>query len=176
MVVGNRHARNAERKLARENKMTAVAAWIRAIKRDVEELFIISDSRLSDGRNLDCAPKIFPLQGGDIALCFAGRLADGLTTFCVYLLENVNLHRLVGHQTHEALRDLSWDFVTDRTENGSCFRILTLLEEHTRQCLAIHPAWSIRAIDVITVVEAAIARYGVPEHLRSDNGPEFIAS
>ena len=70
----------------------------------------------------------------------------------------------------------SWDFVTDQTENGSCFRILTLLDEDTRQCLAIHPAWSIRAVDVITVVEVAIARYGVPEHLRSDNGPEFIAS
>jgi hypothetical protein len=48
-------------------------------------------------------------------------------------------------------------------------------DEHTRQCLAIHPGWSIRAIDVITVVEAGIARYGVPEQLRSDNGPEFIA-
>jgi putative transposase len=70
----------------------------------------------------------------------------------------------------------SWDFVADQTENGSSFRILTLIDEHTRQCLAIHPAWSIRAIDVITVVETAIARYGVPEHLRSDNGPEFIAS
>ncbi len=70
----------------------------------------------------------------------------------------------------------SWDFVADQTENGSSFRILTLLDEHTRQCLAIHPAWSIRAVDVITVVEATIARYGVPEHLRSDNGPEFIAS
>ena len=70
----------------------------------------------------------------------------------------------------------SWDFVADQTENGSSFRILTLLDEHTRQCLAMHPAWSIRAVDVITVVEAAIARYGAPEHLRSDNGPEFIAS
>ena len=70
----------------------------------------------------------------------------------------------------------SWDFVADQTENGSSFRILTLLDEHTRQCLAIHPAWSIRAVDVITVVEAAIARYGAPGHLRSDNGPEFIAS
>jgi putative transposase len=71
----------------------------------------------------------------------------------------------------------SWDFVADQTENGSSFRILTLLDEHTRQCLTIHPGWSIRAVDVITVVEAAIARYGVPEqHLRSDNGPEFIAS
>ncbi|CEF48972.1 unnamed protein product [uncultured bacterium] len=69
----------------------------------------------------------------------------------------------------------SWDFVADQTEHGSSFRILTLLDEHTRQCLAIHPAWSIRAIDVITVVEAAIARYGMPEHLRSDNGPEFLS-
>ena len=70
----------------------------------------------------------------------------------------------------------SWDFVADQTEHGSCFRILTLLDEYTRQCLAIHPASSIRAVDVITVVEAAIARYGAPEHLRSDNGPEFIAT
>lgn len=69
----------------------------------------------------------------------------------------------------------SWDFVADQTENGSNFRILTLLDEHTRECLATHAAWSIRAVDVITVVEAAIARYGAPEHLRSDNGPEFIA-
>ena len=35
----------------------------------------------------------------------------------------------------------SWDFVTDQTENGCVFRILTLLDEHTRQGLAIHPAW-----------------------------------
>lgn len=39
----------------------------------------------------------------------------------------------------------------------------------------MHAAWSIRAVDAITVLEAAIARYGAPEHLRSDNGPEFIA-
>lgn len=69
----------------------------------------------------------------------------------------------------------SWDFVADQTENGSNFRILTLLDEHTRECLATHAAWSIRAVDVITVLEAAIARYGAPEHIRSDNGPEFIA-
>ena len=69
----------------------------------------------------------------------------------------------------------SWDFVEDQTENGSRFRILTLLDEHTRQCLAVHAAWSIRAVDVITVVEMAFERYGRPRHLRSDNGPEFIA-
>jgi putative transposase len=69
----------------------------------------------------------------------------------------------------------SWDFVEDQTERGSKLRMLTLLDEYTRQCLAVHVAWSIRAVDVITVVEAAMERYGVPEHLRSDNGPEFIA-
>jgi transposase InsO family protein len=69
----------------------------------------------------------------------------------------------------------SWDFVEDQTENGTRFRVLTLIDEHTRECLAVHVDWSIRAVDVITEVEAAMARYGVPEHLRSDNGPEFIA-
>ena len=70
----------------------------------------------------------------------------------------------------------SWDFLADQTANGSSFRILTLLDEHTRQCLATHPAWWIRAVQVITVLEATIACYGAPEHLRSDNGAEFIAS
>jgi transposase InsO family protein len=69
----------------------------------------------------------------------------------------------------------SWDFVEDQTENGTRFRVLTLLDEYTRECLAVHVDWSIRAVDVITVVEAAMARHGVPTHLRSDNGPEFIA-
>jgi putative transposase len=69
----------------------------------------------------------------------------------------------------------SWDFVEDQTENGTRFRILTVIDEFTRECLAMHVAWSIRAIDVITVIESALARYGAPEHIRSDNGPEFIA-
>ena len=69
----------------------------------------------------------------------------------------------------------SWDFVTDQTDNGSNIRLLTLIDEHTRQWLAVHVAWNIRAVDVITVVEAAMERYGIPEHIRSDNGPEFIA-
>ena len=69
----------------------------------------------------------------------------------------------------------SWDFVEDQTENGTRFRVLTLIDEFTRECLAVHVDWSIRAVDVITIVEAAMARYGVPTHLRSDNGPEFIA-
>lgn len=69
----------------------------------------------------------------------------------------------------------SWDFVEDQTESGTRIRILTLIDEFTRRCLAVHVDWSIRAVDVITVVEAAFERYGRPQHLRSDNGPEFIA-
>jgi transposase InsO family protein len=69
----------------------------------------------------------------------------------------------------------SWDFVEDQTEKGTRFRVLTLIDEHTRQCLATHVDWSIRAVDVIRVVAAAMTRYDRPRHLRSDNGPEFIA-
>jgi transposase InsO family protein len=69
----------------------------------------------------------------------------------------------------------SWDFVADQTENGTRFRMLTLIDEHTRECLAVQAEWSIRAVDVIAIVEAAMTRYGMPAQLRSDNGPEFIA-
>ena len=85
--------------------------------------------------------------------------------------ESSGLRQKAEHRNHV----WSWDFVEDQTENGSRLRILTLLDEHTRQWLAVHVGWSIRAVDVITVVEAAFERYGLPEHIRSDNGPEFIA-
>lgn len=65
--------------------------------------------------------------------------------------------------------------MADQTENGSRIRMLTLQDEHSRECLITHAAWSIRAVDVIHLVERAMVRYGVPEHQRSDNGPEFIA-
>lgn len=89
--------------------------------------------------------------------------------------------RRVGQSTGERQHALhrgqvwSWDFVEDQTERGTRFRVLTLIDEYTRECLTVHVAWSIRAVDVITVVEAAMERFGVPEHLRSDNGPEFMA-
>ncbi len=69
----------------------------------------------------------------------------------------------------------SWDFVQDQTEHGTKFRILTLLDEHTRENHVAHVAWSIPASDVVKVVEAAMQRHGAPQHIRSDNGPEFIA-
>ena len=79
-------------------------------------------------------------------------------------------------QRAEALNAVwSWDFVEDQTENGTRFRVLTLIDEYSRVCLAAHAAWSIRAVDVIAVVEAAMVAHGQPAHIRSDNGPEFIA-
>lgn len=69
----------------------------------------------------------------------------------------------------------SWDFVEDQTEKGTRFRILTLIDEYSRRCLAMHAGWSIRAVDVIGVVQGAMERYGKPSYIRSDNGPEFIA-
>lgn len=69
----------------------------------------------------------------------------------------------------------SWDFVEDQTENGTRFRVLTLIDEYTREILAMRVAWSIRAVDVLASLGEAIGRYGAPAHIRSDNGPEFIA-
>jgi len=69
----------------------------------------------------------------------------------------------------------SWDFVHDVTTNGHAFRCLTVKDEHTRWCLAIEVARSFTHERVIDVLTRLIARYGCPQYLRSDNGPEFIA-
>jgi putative transposase len=69
----------------------------------------------------------------------------------------------------------SWDLLHDQTQGGSSLRILTLIDEYTEQCLAIGVGRSICALDAIGVLAQAIERYGPPEHIRSDNGPEFIA-
>ena len=65
----------------------------------------------------------------------------------------------------------SWDIIHDQTQAGSSLRILTLIDEYTKQCLAIVVGRSIRALDAITAFDGAIKGYGQPEHIRSDNGP-----
>jgi transposase InsO family protein len=69
----------------------------------------------------------------------------------------------------------SWDFVADRTDNGGRLRILCLIDEHSRECLALHVARKLTAHDLIEVMERLVAERGAPEHIRSDNGSEFIA-
>ena len=69
----------------------------------------------------------------------------------------------------------SWDFVFDQTECGASFRLLSVMDEYTRQCHSLRPRHSYRATDVIEVLEELIDEHGAPKYIRSDNGPEFIA-
>ncbi len=69
----------------------------------------------------------------------------------------------------------SYDFVEARTHEGRKFRMLNVVDEFTRECLAIRVARKLRAADVIDVLSDLFIRRGVPGHIRSDNGPEFIA-
>ena len=69
----------------------------------------------------------------------------------------------------------SYDFMTARTSDGRAFRILAILDEYTRECLAILGARRINAQDVIDQLFQLFIFRGIPEHIRSDNGPEFTA-
>ena len=62
-----------------------------------------------------------------------------------------------------------------RTQDGRAFRILTILDEYTRECLSITVARRITAQDVIYQLGELFLERGIPEHIRSDNGPEFTA-
>ena len=69
----------------------------------------------------------------------------------------------------------AYDFVLVRTRDGRAVRLLTVIDEYTRECLAIRADRHIKSSDVIeTLTELMVAR-GVPDHIRSDNGPEFTA-
>jgi len=70
----------------------------------------------------------------------------------------------------------TYDFMSDQTENGRKLKLLTVLDEFTRESLAIEVDRSIRAKDVILVLEYLFMVHGLPKFIRSDNGPEFIAN
>jgi len=69
----------------------------------------------------------------------------------------------------------SYDFVMARTADGRAFRILTMIDEYTRECLAMLVNRRITSQDVIDQLFQLIIFRGIPEHIRSDNGPEFTA-
>jgi len=69
----------------------------------------------------------------------------------------------------------SYDFMQDRTHNGQAFRILTVIDEYTRECLALKVKRQLNHEDVIACLAQLFRSRGVPVHLRSDNGSEFTA-
>ena len=69
----------------------------------------------------------------------------------------------------------SYDFVEDRTHDGRKFRMLNIIDEFTRECLTIRVSRKLKAVDVIDVLSDLFILRGVPGHIRSDNGPEFVA-
>ena len=69
----------------------------------------------------------------------------------------------------------SYDFMKCRTSDGRAFRLLTVIDEYTRECLAIDVARRVTADDVLERLSRLFIERGEPGHLRSDNGPEFTA-
>ena len=69
----------------------------------------------------------------------------------------------------------SYDFVKSRIADGRAFRILTIIDEYTRECLALLVSRHITSQDVIDQLFQLFVLRGIPEHLRSDNGTEFTA-
>jgi putative transposase len=67
----------------------------------------------------------------------------------------------------------SYDFVRARTRDGRAFRMLNIIDEHTRECLAIDVARRLTSDDVLERLSDLFVRRGLPDHIRSDNGPEF---
>ncbi len=70
----------------------------------------------------------------------------------------------------------SYDFVHDRTHDGRPLKILTVIDEYTRECLAIRVNRVLRSEHVLEVLAELLVERGVPEYIRSDNGPEFTAT
>jgi len=81
----------------------------------------------------------------------------------------------VRHRARHPNHVWSYDFLTDRTEDGRQLKVLVVIDEFTRECLAAEVGRTFTARDVMLTLQYLFALRGAPEHIRSDNGPEFIA-
>ena len=70
----------------------------------------------------------------------------------------------------------AYDFVAERTHDGRPVKILAVVDEYSRECLALVVARQLRSIDVLEAWAGLFVTHGVPAHIRSDNGPEFTAT
>ncbi len=89
----------------------------------------------------------------------------------LWLCDGSTIRLRPTHQNHV----WCYDFVADRTHDGTPYKILNIVDEYTRECLISFTARRIRSNDVILVLAELFLKRGCPEHIRSDNGPEFIA-
>jgi transposase InsO family protein len=69
----------------------------------------------------------------------------------------------------------AYDFVQDRTRDGKVLRMLVVVDEFSRECLAIRVERRLGSDEVLEVLAGLFVERGAPEHVRSDNGPEFAA-
>src|ERR1035438_927885 len=69
----------------------------------------------------------------------------------------------------------SYDFVLERTSDGRAMRILNIIDEYTRECLAIHVERKIESPEVLYKLSELFITHGIPNYIRSDNGSEFTA-
>lgn len=91
--------------------------------------------------------------------------------------------RRLGHSGNSVVRKRptrphhvwTYDFTEDRTLDGRRLKFLTVLDEYTRRCLALEVERGMTSKYVIGVLAELAKEHGAPEHIRSDNGPEFIA-
>lgn len=81
----------------------------------------------------------------------------------------------VRHKAEHKDHVWAWDFVHDRTTHGRPLKWLSIVDEYTRECVALEIGRGITAERVIDVLVDLFRIRGVPKHIRSDNGPEFIA-
>lgn len=70
----------------------------------------------------------------------------------------------------------AWDFIHDRTAGEVPLKWLSVVDEYTRECVALEVERSMTSEGVVAVLEVAARRRGMPGHIRSDNGPEFVAA
>lgn len=69
----------------------------------------------------------------------------------------------------------AYDFVFDRTHDGRTLKLMTIVDEYSRECLAVEVDRKLNSRDVLRVLARLMLRHGIPGYIRSDNGPEFIA-
>ena len=89
----------------------------------------------------------------------------------LWLGDEFHIRSRLEHRNHV----WAYDFIADRTRDGRPLKMLTFVDEYTRECQAIVVDLYMQSIDVLQVLADLLVERGTPEHLRSNNGPELTA-